>query len=244
MNKTKSPRIHGSPFVKNYVLGVGVTNAKMEEILEYVKKGVEKYYIVTPNPEILVLSSRLPDLKDILNSAKIALNDGVGVSIAGQIMGKPFIERVTGVDFMKKLCEKVSDLPVTVGFLGAGPRIAELASECLVAQYPGLRVSFAVSDLSEIKGRVPKTDILFVALGAPKQEQWIANNINKLPVTVIMAVGGSFDYISGRVTRAPGVLRALGLEWLFRLIIQPWRIGRQLSLLLFVWLVLKEKFSE
>jgi N-acetylglucosaminyldiphosphoundecaprenol N-acetyl-beta-D-mannosaminyltransferase len=88
-----------------------------------------------------------------------------------------------------------------------------------------------------------KVDILFVAFGSPKQEIWLSENLKKLPVKVAMGVGGSFDFISGRVSRAPRILRALGLEWLFRLVIQPWRIKRQLSLLAFIFLIFKEKFS-
>jgi N-acetylglucosaminyldiphosphoundecaprenol N-acetyl-beta-D-mannosaminyltransferase len=93
----------------------------------------------------------------------------------------------------------------------------------------------------ELKSK--KTDILFVAFGSPKQEIWIAENLNQLPAKVVIGVGGAFDFISGKVRRAPVFIRQLGLEWLFRLIIQPWRIKRQLKLLTFIDLVLKEKFS-
>jgi len=87
-------------------------------------------------------------------------------------------------------------------------------------------------------------DILFVAFGAPKQEFWISENLPKIPVKIAIGVGGAFDYISGKIPRAPGFLRSLGLEWLFRLTVQPWRIKRQLSLFEFVYLVLKEKISQ
>ena len=88
-----------------------------------------------------------------------------------------------------------------------------------------------------------KVDILFVAFGSPKQEIWIADNLNKIPAKVVVGVGGSFDFISGKVPRAPKFVRNLGLEWLFRLIIQPWRIKRQLSLLEFIYLVIREKLT-
>jgi len=87
-------------------------------------------------------------------------------------------------------------------------------------------------------------DILFVAYGAPKQEEWIAENLEKLPVKAAMGVGGAFDYLSGRVPRAPKIIRMIGLEWLFRLVIQPWRIWRQLSLIMFIYLVCKEFFKR
>lgn len=91
--------------------------------------------------------------------------------------------------------------------------------------------------------KVEKVDILFVAFGSPKQELWIAKNLKNIPATVSIGVGGAFDFVSGKVPRSPKILRKLGLEWLFRLIIQPWRIKRQLSLITFVFLVLKEKIK-
>lgn len=87
-------------------------------------------------------------------------------------------------------------------------------------------------------------DILFVAFGAPKQEFWISEYLEKIPVKIAIGVGGAFDYISGKTPRAPLFLQNIGLEWLFRLIMQPWRIKRQLSLLQFIWLVIKEKLSK
>lgn len=242
--------------VKNKILGVGVTNATEDEILEYIitslEKKQEKYYIVTPNPEILVYATKHQDFKNILNNAKIALNDGVGVSLAGKVLGKPFKSRVTGVDLMEKLCSRLNEKAVTVGFLGGRDGVAEKTAECLKQKYPKFKVVFAASewsihlgwwrgnnlDSSEVKSaNNHNIDILFVAFGHPKQEMWMAENINKLPVRIMMGVGGSFDYISGRVPRAPLFIRKIGFEWLFRLTREPWRIKRQLSLVEFVWKV-------
>jgi len=85
---------------------------------------------------------------------------------------------------------------------------------------------------------------LFVAFGAPKQEFWISENLNKIPVKVAIGVGGAFDYISGKIPRAPRFIRNIGFEWLFRLVVQPWRMKRQLSLIKFAWLIAKEKISK
>jgi N-acetylglucosaminyldiphosphoundecaprenol N-acetyl-beta-D-mannosaminyltransferase len=158
--------------------------------------------------------------------------------------------------------------PITVGFLGGKENVAQRASECLRNKYPGLRVAFAESEwpgleanqekVSSIKYQVlskeednrhntkyiiPNTriDILFVAFGSPKQEYWISENLSKIDVKVAIGVGGSFDFISGQVRRAPVWMRKIGLEWLFRLIIQPWRIKRQTALVIFVIEVLKER---
>ena len=232
-------------FDKIFLLGVGFSDASMKEVLEFIVTGLqnqsEKYYIVTPNPELLVIASKDDNYRKVLNSAKLALPDGIGVIVAGKIMGKPLKERIHGVDLVKSLCKEVSKQPITVGFLGAGPNIAELTAECLRKNYPGLKVGLVSEEWSEeLKNK--KADILFVAFGSPKQEIWISENLERLPAKVVIGVGGAFDFISGKVRRAPLILRKIGLEWLFRLIIQPWRLKRQLRLVKFLYLVLREKF--
>ncbi len=231
---------------KIFLLGVGFNNLKILEVLEFIKKGLskqgEKWYVVTPNPEILTIANNNPGYKKVLNNAKLALADGIGVLAASKIEGKPLKEVVHGVDLTEMLCKEVSKQPITVGFLGAGPRVAELAAECLREKYPGLKINFTETEWDS-KKKYPQTDILFVAFGSPKQELWIAENLEKLPVKIAIGVGGAFDFISGKVRRAPLFIRRIGLEWLFRLIIQPWRIKRQIRLIKFVYLVLKERLG-
>ncbi|HYK08267.1 MAG TPA: WecB/TagA/CpsF family glycosyltransferase [Candidatus Eisenbacteria bacterium] len=267
---------NSNDLVKKNVLGVGITDASSKDILKYIVQNIQKsaspYYIVTPNPEMIVLSHKNSDFQMALNGAKIALNDGVGVGLAAQSMGISLTERFTGVDLVEKLCKEVSDWPITVGFLGGGPGVAELTSNCLVKKYPNLRVSFIGQEWSKegfdlakkyqvssskyyestkpkihnTKYLLPNTDvidILFVAFGAPKQEFWMQEHVGKIPVKVLVGVGGAFDYISGKVPRAPKVVRSMGMEWLFRLAVQPWRIKRQLALVEFVWMVIKEKLN-
>ncbi len=270
---------------KKNILGVGITDATKKEILEYIVKNVEnfkkKLFIVTPNPEFLVLSSKNSRFKNILNSADLASADGIGVIIAAKILGESLKNRFAGVDLVKSLCETVAEKPITVGFLGGRDGVAEKTAECLLKKYPGLKVSFAQEEwpnglfldkkakletrnlkLDEKKSFHPQTsnvkglsssinllasksiDILFVAFGVPKQEFWISENLQNLPVKIAIGVGGAFDYISGKVPRAPFFIRKLGMEWLFRLIVQPWRIKRQLSLPEFIWLVFKEKLNK
>lgn len=255
---------------KENLLGVKINTQTEGEILEYILKTLGnssgKYYIVTPNPEFLVFAHKNPSFNTILNNARLALPDGSGVIWAGKILGKNFKERVTGTDLVKNLCERVSDQPITVGFLGAGPKIAERAAECLTRKHPGLRVVFVgeewggqnmmQSDIvngkkvekttkdSQKAQKQPQIDILFVALGFPKQEEWIYQNISKIPVRIAIGVGGAFDYISGKTPRAPVFVQRLGFEWLYRLIRQPWRLKRQLALIEFIYLVLKEKIKS
>lgn len=178
-------------------------------------------------------------------------------------------ERVAGTDLMEALCKLAAEKGFVVGFLGGGKSVAEKAADCLQKKYPGLKVNFARSggkvdddgnviarspdligttrqstteDPSSAKGGLRMTggvDILFVGFGHVKQEKWIANNLDKIPVKLAMGVGGAFDYFSGSVLRAPGWMRALGFEWLFRLIVQPWRIKRQISLCKLIWFMLQ-----
>jgi len=232
---------------KVFILGVGFNNEKFETVLEFIIKGLskpgKKYYVVTPNPELLVIAQSDNKYKNILNDAKLALPDGVGVVMASKLLEHPLKEIIHGVDLVEKLCNEASKQPITVSFLGAGPHVAERAAECLCEKYPGLKVNFTETEW-DFKKKYPETDILFVAFGSPKQEVWISENLERLPVKVAIGVGGSFDFISGKVRRAPLFVRKIGLEWLFRLIIQPWRIKRQTRLLKFLYLVFKEKLSS
>lgn len=232
---------------KKKVLGIGITKARDNEILEYIITSLEKsegkYYVVTPNPEILVYAKSHANFRTILNNARIALCDGVGIIWAGKVLGQGVKHRVGGTDFIEKVCSEVCKKPITVGFLGGRGSVAEKTAECLQKKYPGLKVVFAASEWPENSSKL-SIDILFVAFGFPKQEEWIAQNLEKIPVKIALGVGGAFDYISGNIERAPVFIRELGFEWLYRLIRQPWRIKRQLALLEFIFLVLKEKFSK
>ncbi|MDE2025064.1 MAG: WecB/TagA/CpsF family glycosyltransferase [Patescibacteria group bacterium] len=268
--------------VKKTILGIGVTDASEEKILEsvvnFIEKSVKNAYIVTPNPEMVVESTRNFSFKTALNGADLALCDGVGLFFAGQLTGSPLKSRIIGTNFVGRLCEKVSDRPITVGFLGGRPGIAVSAAECLKKKYPKLLVGFAeenwgglyqgpastspsvsapssrtsfntvhaVGSLSSRVSLVQKNkplDILFVAFGHPKQELWMAEHIDKIPVRVIMGVGGAFDQIVDSSLRAPSIVNSIGMGWLYRLIRQPWRIKRQLALVTFTLLVCKAILS-
>lgn len=233
--------------VKTDLFGVGITNETPENILEYIVRSLQKkqkpYYVVTPNPEMIVLASKNPAFRKVLNNAEIASNDGVGLGIAARILGKSLHSRLTGVSLLENVCKRVVDWPITVAFLGGRPKVAEKAAECLKKKYPGLKVAYATEE-TDSPERLPAADILFVALGAPKQEFWMAEHLGKVKVTVMVGVGGALDYISGGVVRAPSPVRALGLEWLFRLIVQPWRWRRQLALPVFAWMVFKERMGK
>ncbi|MBI5044659.1 MAG: WecB/TagA/CpsF family glycosyltransferase [Candidatus Levybacteria bacterium] len=257
--------------VKKNILGIDITTSSSNEILEYIdsilKNSKEKLFIVTPNPEMVVYASSNRQYQTTLNRAEIALCDGVGLFIAGRLLGVGVKERISGVDFMKSLCEKSIKNGLSIGLLGGRDGVAERAAKCLREKYPGLNIVFVAQEWSEegfaraVKYQVSSIkykeerihntkhiirnsniDMLFVAFGVPKQEEWIMKNLEKLPVRLAMGVGGAFDYISGDIIRAPFFIRSVGLEWLFRLIRQPWRWRRQLALITFIGLFIKEYF--
>lgn len=218
--------------MKTDVLGVKIDDVNMDGALGIVEKWIwnpGRHYVVTPNPEFVVAAQKDPIFRKILNDADLAIPDGMGLKLSGKIKNT-----FSGTDFMEKLVNLAAEKGFTAGFLGGREGIAEKCAECLLRKYPKLKISFASGD---IQAKIPPSDILFVALGHIKQEKWIANNLDKISVHVAMGVGGAFDYLGGFVPRAPIWMRNLGLEWLFRLIIQPWRIKRQLALLKYLWLL-------
>lgn len=242
---------------KTKILGVGFTTANEKKILEFIlerlskgenlsakKKGRDKIIIFTPNPEQVAASARDKELRNILNQAQISLPDGVGIIWAAGLLGKPIYARITGVDFMEKLVKNIAERPVITGYFGGQEGVAEATANCLQKKWPKLRVGYASHAYNKKKMIQSDLDILFVALGFPKQEQWIIEHKDEIPATVLMSVGGSFDYISGKVPRPPTFLRRMGLEWLFRLILEPWRFWRQLQIWHFGALIFWEALSN
>jgi N-acetylglucosaminyldiphosphoundecaprenol N-acetyl-beta-D-mannosaminyltransferase len=223
-----------------------IKSISFKEVLEYIsekaKQKEKKTFIVTINPEIVMLAKNDAEYEKVLRSADLCVADGVGIVLAGKVFGKSFKGRIHGADLVEKLPKHIAKKPITVGFLGGQGNVAQTASNCLKEKYPELKVAFAVNEPSEINKI--QADILFVAFGSPKQEKWIYENLQKIDVNVAIGVGGAFDFVSGKVPRAPKFIRSLGLEWLFRLIIQPWRVKRQLALIKFVFLVLLDRVKQ
>jgi len=242
------------------ILGVRIDNLSLSEILNKVESFLsdnKQHYIVTSNPEFLVKAQKDEEFKNILNQADLSIPDGVGLVLASLLLGERIKERIAGVDLMEAICKKAVQKKWPVFLFGAGPGVAEKTGGKLAKKYLGLQITGIHSpyfgfenDIQEnqkIIGLInkSKTDVLFVALGAPKQEKWIYENLKRIPsVKLAIGVGGSFDFISGNVKRAPKLIRDLGLEWLWRLILQPWRIKRIFNaVVVFPLLVLKEKLK-
>lgn len=232
--------------MKKDVLGIKIDDINIDQATQMVKGWLSKpnkHYIVTTNPETIVMAQKDPQLKKIINNAGLSIPDGTGLRLATDI-----VCICPGIDLMEELIKQSLDYGFTIGFLGGEEGVAEKAAKCLRKKYLKIKIVFAESGgevdkegniLRGAKRRevIPPVDILFVAFGQPKQEKWIVKSLPRIPVKVAMGVGGSLDYLSGKVQRAPLFIRKLGFEWLFRLIIQPWRLKRQLALIKYLQLI-------
>lgn len=230
------------------ILGVRVDDATYGDLLakvdEFVGSG-QPHQVVTVNTEMLVAAHDDPNLARTLNSGDLNVADGVGVILASRLLGCPLQQRVTGSDGIYRLARHCAERGYRVFFLGAAPGVAERTAEELRAAYRELRVAgtYAGSphpdEREEVISRVQAAapDLLLVAYGVPAEEKWIAVDRERLGVPVMMGVGGTFDFVAGVTQRAPNWMRTAGLEWLHRLIREPWRWRRQLALPRFVVLV-------
>ena len=236
------------------ILGVNVHRVSHQQalaLLDAFADSGELHHIVTVNPEFCVQALTNADFRRVLNQADLALPDGVGLVWAARLLGKPLQGRVTGVDVVTSVASLAAGRAYRLFFLGAAPGVAEAAAKALEDRNPGLRIAgcYAGSPRSEEEDEIVaqvnavRPHFLFVAFGAPQQDLWISRNRTRLQVAVAMGVGGSFDYVSGRVSRAPAWMRRLGLEWLYRLLREPWRWRRMLRLPYFVWLVLGQRLG-
>jgi N-acetylglucosaminyldiphosphoundecaprenol N-acetyl-beta-D-mannosaminyltransferase len=227
------------------ILGVpldAVTQAQALERIRSFLEGSEQRHVTTPNPEMLVEAHKNQPFRDVLNRTALNLPDGAGLLWAS----KEIKERVTGTDTLIQLCAEGSE---RVFLLGAAEGVAEKAAEILKQKNSALQIvgtyagSPSIDDEQEIINRINAASptLLFVAYGAPKQDLWIDRNLKKMPsVKVAMGIGGAFDFITGKQKRAPSLMRSLGLEWLWRLIREPRRIGRiGNAVVVFPWLVVK-----
>ena len=201
--------------------------------------------IVTPNPEMIVTSQHDHVLRDILNSASLRVPDGISMVVVSRLLGHPLKERVTGIDLMNNIVAISAQKGYRIFLLGGEKGIAGQAAEKLIADHPGLKIAgtadgyFKPSDEPELVRKINNSgaDILFVGLGAGRQEKWLNHHLKELEVKVGMCIGGSLDVVSGRKKRAPLWVQKLYIEWLYRLVTEPKRWKRQLALPRFLWLM-------
>lgn len=232
------------------VLGIGFDNLTMDEAAA---RGMELLHspgahrVVTPNPEIVEICRENLAARQAVNSASLVLADGIGVVKGAQMLGTPLKGRVPGIEFAARLMEAMAREGLSLYLLGAKPGIAEAAGVRLAEQYPGLKIAgthdgYFQQDAPVIQDiRDSGADCVFVCLGAPKQELWMAKNGEATGARLLCGLGGSLDVFAGAVERAPKFWSDHGLEWFYRLCRDPRRAGRMMKLPLFLVHVRREK---
>ena len=184
----------------------------------------------------------------VVNHATLVLPDGIGIIYAAKILGEKLHGKVAGIEFAESLVAAMAKENMRLYLLGAKPGVAEKAGANLCAKYPGLVLAGThdgyFSDPQEVVDSINAAggaDVVFVCLGAPKQEKFIADNMDDIHSTLFCGLGGSLDVFSGVAKRAPDIFIKLGLEWFYRLLKQPSRIGRMMKLPKFLLIVIKER---
>jgi N-acetylglucosaminyldiphosphoundecaprenol N-acetyl-beta-D-mannosaminyltransferase len=229
-----------TPVERVVMLGVPVARLDMQETVEWIDRAVatrEPHQVATANVNFLALGQRDPEFLRILQAASLVTCDGTPLFWASQAQHAPLPERVTGADLFPRLCELAVRRGYRLFFLGP-PGSTEEAARRLRARYPGLQIVGCESppygpieawDNARYCARIreARTDLLLVGFGAPKQDRWLARHLRESGAAVGIGVGATFDYVAGRVPRAPRVARALGLEWAWRIAMEPRRLWRR-----------------
>jgi N-acetylglucosaminyldiphosphoundecaprenol N-acetyl-beta-D-mannosaminyltransferase len=231
------------------IFGVGVDcvdMAAMDHAADAAVRNNSQCSIFAINPEKVIAAERNRELRDCLNASEFLIPDGIGVVLAARSRGVRIRERVPGSELMPRLCALAAKRGYRVFLFGAREETNARAAQRLVERYPGLIVAgrshgyVGDADMGDLVAQInlAAPQFLFVALGSPKQEQWVTRYRRELDVNVIQGVGGTFDVIAGSVRRAPDAWIALNLEWLYRLVSNPRRLLRQSALVRFAWRVL------
>ncbi|MBU1148576.1 WecB/TagA/CpsF family glycosyltransferase [Patescibacteria group bacterium] len=226
--------------MKVNILGIPIDNLDDQEIESFIDDSKNKkcQMVVTVNPEIIMEAQTDRHYQKIIQQADLCIPDGMGIMMAAKYLGSPLKKRITGMDLIELVCQKAITNNQSIFLLGGLPGVSDQVVQKLIKLYPGIKISgfdsgfrfwgFRLPDLF-LRNKINRSraDILLVAMGAPKQELWIAKNKDHLrSVKLAIGVGGAFDFISGNVKRAPKILQKVGLEWLWRLASQPWRGAR------------------
>jgi N-acetylglucosaminyldiphosphoundecaprenol N-acetyl-beta-D-mannosaminyltransferase len=230
----------------------------VQTIVEYAQNDGPAGYVVTPNAQHVVLHQSDPLLREIYEKAFLVATDGVPLIWAGRLLGSNLPGRVNGTDLFETLCAKAAQANLRVYFLGGRPGAATAAAARLLQRHPALQIAGVycpkygfewdpieqANILHEINACRPH--LLFVGLGAPKQEYWMYNNRRLLNVPVMLGIGGSFEFVGGVLPRAPRWMQRAGLEWLFRLSREPGRLWKRYLVgnSKFCALIVRELFSN
>ncbi|MCM3709232.1 WecB/TagA/CpsF family glycosyltransferase [Sporosarcina luteola] len=236
--------------MKETILGVDVNTENYDELIPKLFQNIDakkKSLIVAINPEKLMKAKDDPALKALLNRAEFQIPDGIGVIIASKIQKGNIQSRVTGVDMMDRIVREAARTGKSIFLYGAKPGVADAAAAKLIDTYPELKVAGTQDgyekDTSTVieKINAAQPDILFVAMGSPKQELWIEEHRENLHPILYQGVGGSFDVLAGNIKRAPAAFQKVGAEWLYRLLLEPSRIQRQMNLPKFLFEIIRRK---
>ncbi len=225
-------------------MGLPVDQLTYHDILAdlpyYFERG-KKMTAISINPQIAVEAKKYPDIVDFIKKSTHRIPDGIGIVLVSKLTGGKIKERVAGFDLMIKFLEYADNHQKSAFFYGAKPDVLVEALANIRQQYPHLKIVGGIDGYTslaeeEVVGEINKVkpDFLFIAMGFPRQEQWLAHNLSRLDATILQDVGGSFDVLSGQVKRAPNFFLNLHLEWLYRSISNPTRFGRIFQLPVFV----------
>jgi N-acetylglucosaminyldiphosphoundecaprenol N-acetyl-beta-D-mannosaminyltransferase len=251
MNPTYNP----SPAAVE-ILGIPIHDVTMEETLEAMKQmalSTTPHHMMTVNPEFVMIARQNEAFRNVLLRATLRVADGMGIIWGARILGTPIRERITGSDSIPRFASVAAAHGIRIFLLGAAPGVAEAAAAVLVERNPELIIAGTYSgsprreEEDEICARIEAAHahVLLVAYGPPKQDLWIARTQERLQIPLAIGVGGTFDFIAGRRKRAPGWVQHLGFEWLYRLVLEPTRWRRMLTLPQFAAAIFYERlFSQ
>ncbi len=232
------------------ILGIPFDYIDMEDAVERAKKyavGDRLRFIFTPNPEMVMTAQKDEELKKALHTADMLIPDGVGIVIASKLYGSSLPERVAGFDLMSEIIAWGAHKGWTFYLLGGKPGISDRAKSNLEKAFPNIKIvgthnGYFKDSEEEVIAHINlcRPNIILVGMGVPLQEKWIFRNRWNLKANLAMGIGGSLDILAGKARRAPKIFIRLGLEWLYRLIREPWRIKRMSSLPMFLIKVIME----
>ncbi len=234
---------------RTQIFNLPIDKVSLQQAIEIIDKFIEEkkiHQVITLNSLMVSEAFRDQQLFKIIQRAELVLVDSVGIFWATKLLGKPVPELIPGIDFLLELCKISVRKKFRLYLLGGKRKIIEETAKNLKKRFTELNIvgyqhgHFPLEEEKRIVSviRQLNPDILFVGLGSPRQEKWIAGNLEELNVPVVIGVGGSFDIISGKLKRAPRLMRKFGLEWLYRFYQEPWRIKRIVNLPIFVFRVI------
>jgi N-acetylglucosaminyldiphosphoundecaprenol N-acetyl-beta-D-mannosaminyltransferase len=233
-----------------FLAGVRLDNISLNEVVSEVETMISEHrhgLVATINAEFIVEAQANRPYRELINSAALALPDGSGATILARLRGTPLQERIPGVDLAERLVKEAADRGWRIFLLGGAGEAARRAAAVWTSRYPDLQIAGVNNGSSKPEAAhalakeilASEADIVFVAFSYPRQELWIGENLEATGASIGIGLGGTFDYVAGIRKRAPKLWRRLGLEWLYRLVTQPWRYRRMVAVPHLVWLVLR-----